>query len=190
MNIYLPKKFKRTILNVFLEISDNFSPICWSIKNNYFKMLDFLIKINADISLGIDFAAEIGSTEALKIFQKNGINITEDKHCLLITAVENGQISVVKLLLENGANINVCNNSCLYWAVRCGYSKILKLLIEHGANIYDISLVALEYALENNYVEVIKVLLNHKFKPVTSNIIYYIDIESKFREFCLKNDLI
>jgi ankyrin repeat protein len=96
------------------SVNENgFSPLIISTYKNQIKVVEFLLKNNADV------------------------NFDSPEGTALIGACYKGNFEIVKLLIQNKANVNVVggnNISPLIFAVQSKNKKLVKLLVQNGAD--------------------------------------------------------
>jgi ankyrin repeat protein len=96
------------------SVNENgFSPLIISTYKNQIKVVEFLLKNNADV------------------------NFDSPEGTALIGACYKGNFEIVELLIQNKANVNVVggnNISPLIFAVQSKNKKLVKLLVQNGAD--------------------------------------------------------
>ena len=135
----------------------NATVVHYAIANGDIKMLKFLIKYGANLSLKINYpydapgtepsetalmlAASEGNFQMVKLLLESGLNVNE-KDCTgnstLSVASLNGRTEIVELLLKKGADVNSKDAygwTPLHFSVVNGSLSVVKLLLGHGANV-------------------------------------------------------
>ncbi|XP_042020530.1 ankyrin repeat and SOCS box protein 5-like isoform X2 [Salvia splendens] len=167
------------------------TPLAKAVKGDHVKIVEFLIKHGAKISLAnvegftpLHYAAQNGNRELVDFLVKEGALIEADSAdgSPLQIAVSHGNVETVKALLSHGAKPNFCCavvDTPLICAVKSGSFECMRLLLEAGANPNDYyaGLSTLASAVKEGNTEFLKYLLKAKADPNSSNKDFFKPIE-------------
>ena len=152
------------------------TPLDFAVKNECFKVADFLIENGADVRQKNDggfsvifIAAEDGKTEMVKFLLGQGVDINEistDGQSPLYVAARNGHAATVKYLIEQGADTEIGYGewTLLSASANNGHVEVVKFLLESGRVQIDAATkdgeTALYKASRKGHADVVKLLLN------------------------------
>jgi ankyrin repeat protein len=125
-------------------------------------------------------ACKNGNLELVKLFVKNGIDVSVKNNELIRIACRNGHLNVVKWLYSNGSNIHACQEYGFRWGCYNGSFELVQWIYNNSnVNVNACNGFAIKNACKNNHMNIVKWLIQ----------INAVHLDGAFMESCMNRNI-